>query len=116
MDRTARLAMLPDHEIFCVDLTEGEYKKCSFFWFAAMSGADSICSALPAKDGSNKLKFYYIDLLKAIIRSEKIQLWQENYTTPLKCKWIRKETGFLRRQTQDLFLSRFIFLMTKVHH
>ena len=69
MDRTARLAMLPDHEIFCVDLTEGEYKKCSFFWFAANSGADYICSALPAKDGSNKLKFYYIDLVKAIIRS-----------------------------------------------
>ena len=69
MDRTARLAMLPDHEIFCVDLTEGEYKKCSFFWFVAKSGADNICSALPAKDGSNKLKFYYIDLVKAIIRS-----------------------------------------------
>ncbi len=71
MDRTARLAMLPDHEIFYVDsdLTEGEYKKCFFFWFAANSGADYICSALPAKDGSNKLKFYYIDLLKAIIRS-----------------------------------------------
>jgi hypothetical protein len=30
MDRTARLAMLPDHEIFCVDLTEGEYRKCFF--------------------------------------------------------------------------------------
>jgi hypothetical protein len=28
-----------------------------------------MCSALPEKDGSNKLKFYYIDLLKAIIRS-----------------------------------------------
>ncbi len=69
MDRTARLAMLPDHEIFCVDLTEGEYKKCSFFWFAANSGADYISSAVPAKDGSNKLKFYYIDLVKAIIRS-----------------------------------------------
>jgi hypothetical protein len=24
MDKTARLAMLPDHEIFCVDLTEGK--------------------------------------------------------------------------------------------
>ncbi len=28
----------------------------------------SICSALLAKDGSSKLKFYYIDLLQAIIR------------------------------------------------
>jgi hypothetical protein len=28
----------------------------------------SICSALPAKDGSNKLMFYYIDLLQAMIR------------------------------------------------
>ncbi len=69
MDRTARLAMLPDHEIFCVDLTEGEYTKFSFFWFAANSGADYICSAVPAKDGSNKIKFCYIDLVKAIIRS-----------------------------------------------
>jgi len=24
MDRAARLAMLPNHEIFCVDLTEGK--------------------------------------------------------------------------------------------
>ena len=24
MDRAARLAMLPDHEIFCADLTEGK--------------------------------------------------------------------------------------------
>jgi hypothetical protein len=29
----------------------------------------SVCSALPAKDGSNKLKFYYIDLVQAMIRS-----------------------------------------------
>lgn len=40
-----------------------------FFWFAANRGADYIPSAVPAKDGSNKLKFYYIDLVKAIIRS-----------------------------------------------
>ncbi len=116
MDRTARLAMLPDHEIFCVDLTKGEYKKCSFFWFAANSGADYICSAWPAKDGSNKLKFITLIYLRLLFVVQKIQLWQENYPTPLKCKWIRKETGFLRRQTQDLFLNRFIFLMTKVHH
>jgi hypothetical protein len=29
----------------------------------------SICSALPAKDGSNQPKFYYFDQLQAMIRS-----------------------------------------------
>ncbi len=28
----------------------------------------SICSGLPETDGSNKLKFYYVDLLQAMIR------------------------------------------------
>jgi hypothetical protein len=30
---------------------------------------NNICSASPEKDGSNKLKFYYIDLLQALISS-----------------------------------------------
>ncbi len=87
-----------------------------FFWFAANSCADYICSALPAKDGSNKLKFYYIDLVKAIIRSAEDPTLAGKLYHTFEMQVDQEGNRVFERQTQDLFLSHFIFLMTKVHH
>ena len=64
--------MLPDYQIFCVDLSEGSIKihiRMVDHITRQLDVTVLILRILAELDGTNKLNFYFIDLIDAVIRS-----------------------------------------------
>ena len=59
MDRQARLAMMPDYEMYCVHLKESNLQ----YSITRNNGIST-----PELDGTNCLQFYYIDLFESVCR------------------------------------------------
>ena len=111
MDRAAQLAMMPDYEIFCVDLTEGSFLSTLSYWYGVIA-----VFSLQNWMVTTSLNFIILICTRQLSEAFKIPLYQGNYTINLRWKLTMMEIGCLKRQTLGLFLNLSIIWMWRLLH